>query len=92
MPGPVWEGPDEVVTQADPAALPREASALVGTGLLASTGYLLLNTRAGLWLLSVLTAKPLWREFDPLEVLYAWEKEEKGPEQEDGETLVSLVK
>jgi hypothetical protein len=62
--------------------------------VLASAGYVLLNTRTGLWLLSLLTAKPLWRQFDPLEILYAWEQEGGGraKEEEDGETLVSLVK
>lgn len=73
------------------AGLSREATALAGTGLLASTGYLLLNTRAGLWLLSLLMAKPLWKQFDPLEVLYAWEQEEQARQTEDGETLLTMV-
>ena len=57
----------------------------------ASAGYMLLNTRPGLWLLSLMASRPLWKQFDPLEILYAWEEENS--EQEDGqeETLLSLV-
>jgi hypothetical protein len=83
---------DEAANPSGAGVLASEASAAVGAmGLLASTGYLLLNTRVGPWLLSVLMAKPLWKQCDPLEVLYAWEKEQGEPENEDGETLVSLV-
>jgi streptogramin lyase len=89
--GALVERPDEEVSLPVVSGLPREVSAVVGTGLVASTGYVLLNTRAGLWLLSALTAKPLWREFDPLEVLYAWERDENGTDREDGETLLGLV-
>ena len=63
----------------------RPASA--STGALASAGYVLLNTRAGLWMFSALTARPLWKDFDPLEVLFAWEEER----EEDTESLQSLV-
>ena len=90
--GAVWAEAAEPFSLTSRGGLTREVSALAGTGLLASTGYVLLNTRAGIWLLSVLTAKPLWREFDPLEVLYAWEKKENGAENEGGETLLSLVR
>jgi hypothetical protein len=85
-----WEAPDQPVLVPAAPGLPQEASALVGTGLLAGTGYVLLNTRAGVWLLSLLLAKPVWRELDPLEVLYAWEKEQERA-KEDGETLLTLV-
>jgi hypothetical protein len=67
-----------------------ELAGLLGTGVLASSGYVMLNTRAGLWLLSLLMARPAWKQFDPLEVLYAWEQDEKERE-EDGETLLTLV-
>ena len=71
----------------------RETTALLGTGLIATTGYILLNTRMSLWLLSLLTSQPLWRQFDPVEVLYAWEEDERKAENEDEdkETLVTLV-
>jgi hypothetical protein len=85
------EAREEPTTVPAPAGMSREVTAVVGTGLLASTGYLLLNTRAGLWLLGLFMAKPLWKEFDPLEVLYAWEREEMARGTEDGETLLTLV-
>ena len=50
-----------------------DATVLIGTGILAGSGYVLLNSRLGLWLLGLLTARPFWKQFDPLEVLYAWE-------------------
>jgi hypothetical protein len=50
----------------------------VVSGLVASAGYLLLSARAGDWLLTVLLARPLvWKGFDPIDVLFAWEKEKK---------------
>jgi hypothetical protein len=71
----------------------RETTALIGTGVLAATGYVVLNTRLGLWLLSLLTSQPLWREFDPLEVLYAWEANGRPADggDADKETLATLV-
>jgi hypothetical protein len=71
----------------------RETTALIGTGVVAATGYIALNTRLGLWLLSLLTSQPLWRQFDPLEVLYAWEANPGGSEGDgrDEETLATLV-
>jgi hypothetical protein len=70
-----------------------ETTVLAGTGLLAGSGYVLLNSRLGLWLLGVLSARPLWRQFDPLEVLYAWEGDfrNRPANDEDEETLMSLV-
>ncbi len=67
---------------------------LVGTGILTGSGYVLLNSRLGLWLLGLLTARPLWRQFDPLEVLYAWEEDGRVrtlDDDEDEETLISLL-
>jgi hypothetical protein len=67
---------------------------VAATGLLATAGYVLLNTRAGFWLLSLMTSRPLWRDFDPLEIVYAWENEPDAPKQEEGDkggSLLSLV-
>jgi hypothetical protein len=78
-------GTDQPLAQVGPVAL---------TGLVAASGYVLLNTRAGYWVLSLLMSRPLWKQFDPMEVLFAWEKEGKGAKQdrdEHEETLVSLV-
>jgi hypothetical protein len=71
----------------------RESAALIGTGVIATTGYVLLNSRLGLWVLSLLTSQPLWQQFDPLEVLYAWDerKQETERDGDDEETLVTLV-
>ena len=61
------------------------------TGLAATAGYVLLNTRAGPWLLSLLAAKPLWKQLDPLEILFAWEEKEGRDGGGEDETLLSLV-
>lgn len=70
-----------------------ETTLMLGTGILAGTGYLLLNSRLGLWLLGLVTAQPMWKQFDPLEVLYAWEEDDRNRTiaDEDEETLMSLV-
>jgi virginiamycin B lyase len=69
--------------------------AMFATGAVATAGYVLLSSRAGLWVIAALTARPLWKQFDPIEILFAWEREKKlrggmGP-SEDEETLQSLV-
>lgn len=49
---------------------------LVVSGGIAVAGSALLNTRAVYWFLSALLARPaVWRRFDPLDVIYAWERE-----------------
>ena len=70
-----------------------ETMALIGTGILASSGYVLFNSRLGLWLLGLLTARPLWKQFDPQDVLYAWENGDRyqATDADDEETLMSLV-
>jgi hypothetical protein len=77
----------------------RNATYSIGaSGLVITVGYVVLASRFSLWLLSLLTARPmLWRGFDPVEVLFAWEDEKKkGPGMkgvpEDEETLQSIVK
>jgi hypothetical protein len=72
-------------------------SAGVITGVVATAGYVLLSSRLTLWLLSALTARPLfWRRFDPVDILFAWEQEKERLDREgspatDEETLQSLV-
>ncbi len=66
-------------------------SIFVSTGLIASAGYVLLNTRTGFWLLSLMASRPLWKQFDPLEILYAWEEENQEHVDNREETLLSLV-
>lgn len=69
-----------------------ETTMVIGSGVIAASGYVLLNSRLGLWLLGLLTSQPLWKQFDPLEVLYAWEEEEDCvKDDQEEETLLSLV-
>ena len=69
-----------------------EATMVIGTGVIAASGYVFLNSRLGLWMLGLLTSQPLWKQFDPLDVLYAWEDEEEGvKDDQEEETLLSLV-
>src|SRR5204863_38982 len=70
-----WHESDDAGENPVLHGLSQKPSAWIGTGVLASAGYVLLNTRTGFWLLSLLTAKPMWKQFDPLEILYAWEDE-----------------
>jgi PKD repeat protein len=46
-----------------------------GISILASIGFILWNSQYGYLLFSALTARPLWKEFDPLAVINFWEKE-----------------
>jgi hypothetical protein len=76
--------PDNVLATLDQARAELRADAevratadtIVVSGSVAVAGYVLLNTRAVYWFLSALLARPaVWRRFDPLEVVYAWEKD-----------------
>jgi hypothetical protein len=70
------------------------ADIALSAGAVAGVGYILLNTRLIAWLLSVVLAKPLmWRQFDPLQVLYFWERENgrRGLTADEEESLASLV-
>jgi hypothetical protein len=58
-------------------ALPKLVRAVVGVSAIASTGFILLNSRSVYWLISALTSRPLWKGFDPLEVIFAWEQEQE---------------
>jgi streptogramin lyase len=70
---------------------------LIVGGVVATAGSVVMNTRMVYWFLSALLARPaLWRRFDPLDVIYAWERERVGMKNrllrpEDNESLQSLV-
>jgi hypothetical protein len=69
---------------------------IVVSGTVAVAGYVLLNTRAVYWFLSALLARPaVWRRFDPLEVVFAWEKDAarrpRTPGPDGDESLQSIV-
>ena len=49
----------------------------MGATIVASSGYVFLNSRVAYWLISALSSRPLWKGFDPLEVIFAWEQEEE---------------
>lgn len=71
--------------------LVAKAGPVVITSVVASVGYVLLSSRGSLWILSVVTARPLvWKRYDPVDVLFAWE-EEKKRRRERQETLQTIV-
>lgn len=64
---------------------------VVGTGVVATAGYVLLSPRLAYWFLSALLARrTVWKPFDPVEVLYAWERE-KGTEDGDDDSLKKML-
>ncbi len=72
--------------------------AVVTTAVVATAGYVLLNTRAVHWFISALLARPaVWRRFDPIDIIYSWEREQElgtGPDptpNKDDESLQSIV-
>lgn len=68
------------------------ADAVVASGAVLSAGYALLNTRLVYWFLSALAARPaVWRRLDPIDVLYAWEKEGDDDPSSNNDSLQSLV-
>src|SRR5262249_41932451 len=69
----------EVVIGQTPDANSSQASLAVSTtGVLLSAGYVLLSSSISIGFLGMLTARPvLLKGFDPVEVLFAWEKEKK---------------
>jgi hypothetical protein len=83
---------DDLAGHSRPA---QQTGLVLFTAALASAGYVVLKTRLGSWLLSVLAARPLWKQLDPLEVLFIWEQEKQRrqtrDDPEDVETLQSMV-
>jgi hypothetical protein len=57
-----------------------------------TAGYALLASQLLSWAIAFLTAQPLWRRFDPLEILFAWDEEKRRRRKNDKERLTSLVK
>jgi MBG domain (YGX type) len=75
--GLLWSAMELFEENREPETLPEVVRAVVGAGVIASTGYVFLNSRLLYWLISALSSRPLWKRFDPLEVIFAWEEEEK---------------
>jgi len=94
-----WAELDEFGRQVSTGTVPERAAIVLGSGVVAYVGHVLLNGRWGYALLSLLTARPLWGQLDPLDVLNDWEREKKSRtgtrreagEGEDDESLQSLV-
>jgi hypothetical protein len=59
------------------AILPASTTTVVSGIAALTAGYVLLTSKATSWLLSLLMARPLFRQFDPLEILFAWEQEQE---------------
>jgi streptogramin lyase len=91
----LWQELDDLQRDLTSGGLEVAAQQVFGAAVVAYAGYALLGSRSGIWLLSLLMARPLWKEFDPLQVLVNWEEEKKkragdGHDDED-ETLQSMV-
>src|SRR5262249_33993333 len=63
-----WEAAEQLEEPAEIGDSTDGPGPVALTGLAATAGYVLLHTRAAPWLLSLLAARPLWKQFDPLEV------------------------
>jgi hypothetical protein len=89
---PVFGGLDELSHDVGQVkAVPTVTGTVVGTGVVATAGYVLLSPRLAYWLLSALLARrTVWKPFDPLEVVYAWERE-KGLGGDDDDSLDKMV-
>jgi hypothetical protein len=89
----LWKELDDLDQEVASGAVGETFQQVFGATLVAYVGYVLLNSRGGLWLVSLLMARPLWKEYDPLQVLLAWEdeKQSSGDREEDDETLQSMV-
>jgi hypothetical protein len=93
----VWEELDALAAQVEKEDLGKISDAVVLTTVVATAGYVLLNGRGLTLIVSLLNARPLWKRFDPLEILFAWEEEKKrrpklgtGPEDETLQSIAAL--
>ncbi|MBI3409441.1 MAG: hypothetical protein HY040_13955 [Planctomycetes bacterium] len=91
----IWTAFDEQSGELAPDPFWQSVDAAVAAGAVATAGYLVLTSRLSFWLLAALMSRPLWRQFDPLEVIFAWEGEkarlQRTGSDEDDASLQSLV-
>jgi len=87
---PVFSGLDDLKKDlGQQPGVQTVTGSVVGTGVVATAGYVLLSPRLAYWLLSALLARrTVWKPFDPLDVVYAWEKENGTGDDESLEGLV----
>jgi hypothetical protein len=91
---PVFTGLDELKQEvAKPKRVEIAAGTAVGTGVALTAGTVLLSPRLAYWFLSAFLARrTVWKPFDPLEVVYAWERGEKaGGREPDDDSLEGMV-
>ena len=72
----------------------RAEEAAVTLGLGATVGYVLWNVRNLSWLVSLALSSPLWKQYDLLDVMQAWEEKQQNPglpAEDDDEELVQRV-
>jgi hypothetical protein len=89
----LWKSLDNFKDQVV-VATPGINTQVAGTVTIAvSIGTLVLVGPAIFWLLLAVSSRPLWKQFDPLEVLNDWEKRKSagGAGGDDDETLQSMV-
>ena len=91
--GTLYRDLDRMSEQVDTARWPEKAEATLVVTLAASVGYVLLNAKGLGWVLSLLLARPLYKDFDPLEVILAWEEDaaNRRPEEDEDESLQTIV-
>ena len=92
---PVFTGLNELTREvAKVGRVQTVTGTVVGTGMVATAGYVLLSPRLAFWFLSALLARrTVWKPFDPLEVVYAWDRDQEkagGPDGDD-EALEKMV-
>jgi hypothetical protein len=63
----------------------RLEEAAVTLGLGATVGYVLWNVRNLSWLVSLALSSPLWKQYDVLDVVQAWEEKKTGVGLDDDE-------
>ena len=102
--GLLWSAMELFEENSAAEKVPELVRTVVGASVIASTGYLFLNSRVAYWLISALSSRPLWKGFDPLEVIFAWEEEQEERKKahrphfwsrhrgRDDESLQSLVR
>jgi streptogramin lyase len=90
----LWTALDQLDREVASLGPEQALEKVVGVTVVAYAGYVLVSSRSGLWLLSLLMARPLWKQFDPLQVLLDWEEEQAARRRggrDDDETLQSMV-
>jgi hypothetical protein len=90
---PVFTGLTELKAQVGQVnRVETVAGTIVGTSVVATAGYVLLTPRLAFWLLSaVLARRAVWKPFDPLEVVYAWERDQKARGDDEDDSLAGMV-